>query len=413
MTLATFRCKVAQLCLVLPQRKLANYLIALICLLCCNNTLNAQLEDNKYPVNGNVGIGTQSPTQLLDVRGHIYTTGSVFIDGGDLVLKRASTPWAYIVRPNIAGYKKLQFAVEGGGPLEELYVNSVQAYFPGYVNIGGIDPTNYGDLQITRPTNATDNKYHISLIRYGTSIGGIGYVAGTNTMGIWQSPTTAANPPLLSFTTDQKVGVGTATPTERFTIAGANGNINIGDGLFPGYNGIWLNGSGSGNDYNFLSRSTDNNLYINRPVNAAIYFRMQNSTQVVIGANGSMGIGTEQTADTDYKLFVEKGIRTRKVKVDQSTWADFVFEKDYVLMTLEEVGDFIKENKHLPGIPSANEVQKNGLNLGDNQAALLQKIEELTLYVIDQNKRISDLEEMKKEFQQLKMEMERLKSAKK
>ena len=126
------------------------------------------------------------------------------------------------------------------------------------------------------------------------------------------------------------------------------------------------------------------------------------ATGMRIASNGSVGIGTNKTADTDYKLFVEKGIRTRKVKVDQATWSDFVFEKDYDLPTLTEVEQFIQANKHLPGVPSTKEVQQNGLNLGDNQAILLQKIEELTLYMIEQNKKINaqqlEIEKLQKEI---------------
>ena len=104
--------------------------------------------------------------------------------------------------------------------------------------------------------------------------------------------------------------------------------------------------------------------------------------------NGNVGIGTINTNDVSYKLFVETGIRTRKVKVDQATWADYVFEPSYKLPSLEEVESFIKQHKHLPDVPSARDVQKEGLNLGDNQALLLKKIEELTLYAIDQNKKL-------------------------
>jgi hypothetical protein len=80
-----------------------------------------------------------------------------------------------------------------------------------------------------------------------------------------------------------------------------------------------------------------------------------------------------------------------KVK-DFGNWPDYVFNKDYQLPALAEVEKFIQQNKHLPGIPAAAEVQQKGLDLGDNQAALLKKIEELTLYIIEQNKKIEGLE---------------------
>lgn len=106
-----------------------------------------------------------------------------------------------------------------------------------------------------------------------------------------------------------------------------------------------------------------------------------------IYTSGKIGIGTSNISDANYRLFVETGIRTRKVKVDQATWPDYVFDPSYQLPSLGELETFIQKNKHLPDVPSADEVQKEGLNLGDNQAVLLKKIEELTLYIIDINKK--------------------------
>lgn len=191
----------------------------------------------RLKANGNIGIGTTSPGYKLDVRGNIYTNESVFIDGGDLVLNRTNTAFGYVVRPNVAGYKKLQFAVAGGGPLEELIVNSDFSYFAGNVGIG-----------ITPP--------------------------------------------------------------------------------------------------------------------------------------GS------------YKLAVEGTVGARKIKVTQSSWADYVFDKDYYLPSLSDLEEYIKQHHHLPEVPTAEEVEKEGVDIGDTQVLLLKKIEELTLYIIEQNKRIEVLEKI-------------------
>lgn len=105
---------------------------------------------------------------------------------------------------------------------------------------------------------------------------------------------------------------------------------------------------------------------------------------------------------------VEGGILTEKVKValrSTANWADYVFANDYKLQPLKEVETFINENKHLPGVSSADELVKNGLDLADMQAKQMEKIEELTLYAIEQNKQI---EMQNKDIQELKMQVKLL-----
>jgi hypothetical protein len=79
------------------------------------------------------------------------------------------------------------------------------------------------------------------------------------------------------------------------------------------------------------------------------------------------------------------------VRVTQATWPDYVFEEKYPLLPLPELSQFVKSNKHLPEIPTEKEVSENGLDLGDMNALLLKKIEELTLYVIDLQKQVDEL----------------------
>jgi hypothetical protein len=89
--------------------------------------------------------------------------------------------------------------------------------------------------------------------------------------------------------------------------------------------------------------------------------------------------------------------RSREMILNLSNpWPDFVFEKDYSLMSLKEVGTYIEQNGHLPNVPSAADVEKEGIAVGEMQGVLLQKIEELTLYLLEQEKRISELEEQLK-----------------
>ena len=114
-------------------------------------------------------------------------------------------------------------------------------------------------------------------------------------------------------------------------------------------------------------------------------------------SNGKLGIGTVSTGN--HKLAVEGSIGAREIKVESNGWSDFVFYDNYNLPTLTEVENHIKQKGHLKDIPSAEEVEKNGIYLGEMDAKLLRKIEELTLYTIDQQK---EIEELKKQNSRVK-----------
>ncbi len=123
------------------------------------------------------------------------------------------------------------------------------------------------------------------------------------------------------------------------------------------------------------------------------------TNKVVIGPYDSFTQGTP----SGYNLFVSNGIITEKLKVAVKTtseWSDYVFAEDYRLMPLEEVEQFVKSNNHLPNVPSALEVVENGIDVVRMDAKLLEKIEELTLYMI----------QLKKENDELKNEIEAIKS---
>lgn len=116
-------------------------------------------------------------------------------------------------------------------------------------------------------------------------------------------------------------------------------------------------------------------------------------------SEGNVGIGTSTTGI--HKLAVEGSIGAREISIELDNWADFVFEDDYILPQLEDVEAYIEQHNHLPEIPSEAEVLENGISLGEMDARLLQKIEELTLYLIEQNKRINALEAKNKELTEL------------
>ncbi|MDP1622362.1 MAG: hypothetical protein Q8M08_08475 [Bacteroidales bacterium] len=130
-----------------------------------------------------------------------------------------------------------------------------------------------------------------------------------------------------------------------------------------------------------------------------------------IGSNymsGDLRIGTT-TAATGYALSVNGKVACEEVLVqDMTSWPDYVFKSDYNLMSLDNLEQNIKENGHLPGLPSALEIETNGLHLGNMQKMVVEKVEELTLYTIEQGKMLQDL---KKEIDALKAENQSLRKA--
>ena len=182
---------------------------------------------------------------------------------------------------------------------------------------------------------------------------------------------------------NRNVGIGTTSPNARLHIWGESvGNGNIMTSIMIGKN--------NGPEIQAIQQSSD-------PDVQGLAFRVKSSATnanpnfeaMRINSNGNIGIGTTTTGT--HKLAVEGTIGAREIKVETGTWSDFVFKNDYDLRTLEEVEQHISEKGHLPEIPNEAEVIENGINLGEMNVKLLQKIEELTLYLIDQNKEIKEL----------------------
>lgn len=128
------------------------------------------------------------------------------------------------------------------------------------------------------------------------------------------------------------------------------------------------------------------------------------TTKMTIRPDGSVGIGTPLSSNPNgYLLAVNGLIGSKEVKVENTsaTWPDYVFESDYELPTLDQLELYVQENKHLPGIPSAQEVEEEGgFMLGEMNRKLLEKVEELTLYLIDANKKNEELQQKVDELTQ-------------
>jgi hypothetical protein len=249
-----------------------------------------------------------------------------------------------------------------------------------------------GDLSVT--DNA--NWLHFGTTTSGEGIGSIRTSGGINQFGL-NFYTTSTLRMVIAPSTGN-VGIGTATPGQKLTVNGGlriddannfDGNLSVTDAAH------WLNfggtGSGEGIGCNRISGG------INQ---FGLSFYTASTIRMAVTIGGNVLIGKTSQTNTAYKLDVSGYARADKLVVN-TTGADFVFDSAYRLPSLNQVEAYVRLNHHLPDIAPAAEMQKEGLDVGENQTKLLQKVEELTLYLI----------EMKKENEELKARVEKLENA--
>lgn len=225
-------------------------------------------------------------------------------------------------------------------------------------------------------------------------------------LNFYQTGSTNGNKGLTIFP-NGNVGIGTNNPQSKLDVRGSQ----CLDGMFlQSINNQWL--SPAKIQIGRIDRSiytdkavigvTDGNLHLDSYSGRSLLFNFYQagsdagSKGLIIHSNGNVGVGIINPA---YKLDVNGTIHAREVKIDNNGWADFVFDKNYILPTLAEVEAHIQEHKRLPEIPSEAEVKENGVDVGEMQVKLLQKIEELTLYVIDFEKKLQKQDETIQELQ--------------
>ena len=354
------------------------------------------LSPNVPTTNTNVGIGTTSPTNALTVQKVSGGAGVSGTDGTGGV--RVNWASGYGVALDAWDNNEPRWGITsfiGNTPtviLEGKYY-SKDAYFNsgGNVGIGTTTPAALLDLQ-----KSYGNDVGIKLSQPGSTIWDIKNSAYTGLLTIGAGGANYFN---IAPQTGN-VGIGDSNPLTKFVIRDAGQALYFLTnqklvGTFPATpEATTMTITSSGNSGGNLALATGN-------------------TEIMrISTNGNVGIGT---ISPDEKLTVKGKIHSEEIIVDLSVPADYVFQKyytgkselksDYVMPTLAEIESFTKKNNHLPNVPSAKEIQQNGLSLGAMSNVLLQKVEELTLYAIEQQK---ELERLKTENKNYKLLAERV-----
>ncbi len=376
-------------------------------------------QTNTFPASGNVGIGTTSPGANLEILNSsvVQTTPLVLRNeyGGPFDLKTVGLAfrggngyWAAIYGgqqfTNSWSCGSLSFGTRTSDAAGVQTKMTILAN--GNVGIGTTGPTGMLDVQGSSATNAytapadqadlrvlSSNNRPLDggIIEVGGSWGATGYIksealnvnAGAMTFGTRLNPNDTTMQPAMTLN-GGNVGIGTTTPSYPLQIttgvniplwlSGSNTQCTLMEFQNTASGVTWGIGAGGNNGW------SNNNFIIDQ-------YGVGN--RFVISNSGNVGIGT---TNPTYPLSVNGTVRAKEVIVDTG-WSDFVFASNHRLAPLSEVEATIRTDHHLPGIPSQADVSAKGVSVGDMQARLLEKVEELTLYVIAQDKRIEKLEQ--------------------
>jgi hypothetical protein len=323
----------------------------------------------------NVGINTTTPQAALDLN-------------GDLILRTNNLPLVNNFNNDIdiTSTKSAHYVVTG---------TSSVFYLTGFQ--GGIDGKTFsvynpsGFIMIIKhlsSLSAAGNQIHtgtgLDFTMNSFSTVTFRYQSNDNAWHIFSTGNDFNNPWVATSTgqvynvTAGNVGIGTVGDApQKFTVRQSGIGITQEGGLGGAQVGFYASAGGA---------------YVQTHNNFDLLFSTNNGiTQMIIQkATGNVGIGT---TNPTYKLSVNGNIRAKEVVVE-TAWADYVFDADYQLSSLSEVEKYIKANKHLPNIPAAEEIQKNGLRTAELQTKMMSKIEELTLYVIELEKKIDALNQI-------------------
>ncbi|CAM1344797.1 hypothetical protein [Tenacibaculum amylolyticum] len=348
---------------------------------------NNEDRDNVSILDSKVGIGTTTPSGKLTIKHPSQDSNGI----GALKIEGSGSASLRIGANN--DYSWIQS--HGSRPLyiNELGNNTILNKNGGNVGIGTVMPGEKlevkGNMKVSSSTYNTiyknigiNGSNHLilqadaSYLRLSAPNNYINLRGGNGT----RIQNTDGSITHLMVNSSGDVGIGTTSPDETLTVSKRGVTIGIYD----------TNPLSNAN--NRIARY-GNSLVIQNDLNGSW------SDNVNFVDNGSVGIGVKDFS-SDYKLAVAGKVISEEVTVQlQSTWPDYVFTDNYELPTLEEVEQHISEKGHLVNIPSAKEVEEKGIQLGEMNKKLLEKIEELTLYIIQQEKKLKKQEEKNKKLE--------------
>lgn len=353
-----------------------------------NNSLNVG------PNAGNINASNTGASNVFvgASSGRVNTTGSANTFLGANSGFNGTTGFDNVFLGANAGYSNILgqrnvFSGVNSGYYNTADYNSFYGYMSGFNNTTGSGNSFFGSQAGSGNTTGSQN------IFFGTQTGGSNTTGGDNTFVGW-----AAGPAnttgIYNCFMGRSAGTGNTTGAYN-TIVGALAGQNNATGYGNVFLGFAAGSAETGSGKLYIASSSTTSPLIWGDFNNS---QLKLHGKVAIGGNVSTAFGNFPTAAgsanvSGYNLFVKGGILTDEVRVAlNSTWADYVFAKDYKLRPLSEVEAFIAQNNHLPNVPSAAQVKEDGINVAEMTKIQQEKIEELTLYIIAQNKRIEALE---------------------
>jgi hypothetical protein len=234
----------------------------------------------------------------------------------------------------------------------------------------------------------------LQFTRLGDTIAGINYVADPNFENYLKLSVSAGGTGAdLVVNNNGNTGMGYLDPQVKLHVRSSGAELLRLESVNPMIQFRRMTGLATYADIGFIQTSTDDfKIGINASNNTGRFIiRTGGADQVFVDDGGNVSIGTAGTA-AGYKLNVGGKAICEELKVQlEGSWPDYVFNNDYKLKSLDELQAFIKQNNHLPNIPKASQIEKEGLEVGDMQKRMMEKIEELTLYILQLKNEIDQL----------------------